>query len=512
MTAGNAENVTGKMPGRMNKPLASIALVASSELRFFMLEVARLLKQRHGSVFHLYCSGPQEVSFYKEHNRDGLLASINDADVLLPSALHTGLDEAEVVARARTFEARIGCTYNMLAVANRHLGRGYALGGFYHPRSRVSQNTTYLQLLHAYNETLDFWDREIAAKGITLILNGSKEAACMARAHGLPYRVLAGARYKNYHYWGWNEFNENPAIEAAYHDGATAQAEIMREPYHSHMVNRNRFLQGANFITLVKKLLLTTARHTYWYIRGYKKAKGYYLRENLKYHVRQWRDYGRLRRIARVTLAELKDRSFVFYPLHLEPEASLQMLSPEYFYQLSSIAAVSRDLPSGVILAVKETFAAVGRRPDNFYDQLAEFKNVVLLDTMELGLNIVREASAVVTINGTAGLEAAVMGKPVMAFGRHNVFQFLPHVLTVSDEAQLRGYLSDAVSGVIDEEKARRDGLRFLDAVIAVSFDMGRYDFVNLHSFDGDTVEAACRSLAGSLEPVPLECRMSSSK
>lgn len=483
-----------------NKALSGVALVAGSETRLFMLEVARLLKLRHGSVLHLYCSGPQEVMFYKERDTEGLFASITDADVLLPSTLRTDLDEPSVVARARKFEARIGSTYNMLAVANRHLGRGYALGGFYHPRSRVSQNTTYLQLLHAYNETLAFWEREFREKGISLVLNGGKEAACMARALGLPCRALAGARYKNYHYWGWNEFNENPSIEIAYHNGVSVPVEGLNEPYLAHRVNRSRFLGESGFASMVKKLLMATARHSYWYVRGYKKAKGYYLRENLKYYMRQWREYNRLRKLARVKLADLKGQSFVFYPLHLEPEAALQILSPEYFYQLSSIAAISRDLPAGTLLAIKEAFGAIGRRPANFYDQIAELKNVVMLDTMELGLDVVREARAVATINGTAGFEAAVMGKPVIAFGRHNTYNFLPHVRVVTHEAKLKKYLHDALNGGIDEETARKDGLRFLQAVVASSFDMRNYDYVKLREFERQTVEDAYQSLLRSLQ------------
>ena len=170
-----------------------------------------------------------------------------------------------------------------------------------------------------------------------------------------------------------------------------------------------------------------------------KKAKGYYLGENLRYFARMYRDWRRLGRLATTRLADLDKTPFVFYPLHLEPEMALQGLSPEYFYQLSLIAAVSRDLPAGVLLAVKEAFGAVGRRPADFYGQIAEFKNVVMLHPLELGVDCVRRAAAVVTICGTAGFEAAVMGRPVVAFGRHNVYNFLPHVTPVTDEARLQG-------------------------------------------------------------------------
>ena len=97
------------------------------------------------------------------------------------------------------------------------------------------------------------------------------------------------------------------------------------------------------------------------------------------------------------------------------------------------------------MLAVKDTYAAVGVRPDNFYDQIRAFKNVVLLDTMILG-HVIRQAELVATITGTAGFEAAVMGKPVISFGHHNIYNFLPHVRLITDERDLKPALVQSSS------------------------------------------------------------------
>jgi len=178
----------------------------------------------------------------------------------------------------------------------------------------------------------------------------------------------------------------------------------------------------------------------------------------------------------------------------------LQGLSPEYFYQLSLISAVSRDLPAGIMLAVKEQFHSPPLRPDNFYEQIKALKNVVLVEMMELGLDVVREASAVVTICGTSGFEAAVMGKPVIAFGQHNSYNFLPHVRVVTDESQLKGYLHDALNGAVDRARARIDGQRFLKAVVDVSFDMRSYNRFYLDKFDRESVEDCYTRLMRSFE------------
>jgi hypothetical protein len=398
-------------------------------------------------------------------------------------------------------EARLGVTFNQLAVSNRHLGRGYALGGFGHPRSRISENASYRHLLRGFNESLSFWDREITEKGLTLLVNGSVEASHMARLHDIPFRVLAGSRYRNLHYWACNAFYESPAFEEAYraNEGAGGDELELDAPYRSHLLNRARFMKGASAYELIKRGSLEIARYGWWHLRGYEKGRGYYLSENLRYFANIRREWKRLARLARTPLSALEGTRFVYYPLHLEPEVSLQGISPEYLCQLSLITAVSRDLPAGVRLAVKETPAAVGRRPRDFYEQIAEFKNVVWLDTAEFGLRCAEQCDAVVTICGTGGFEAAIMGKPVIAFGQHNIYNFLPHVQTVTDESRLTEHLADALRADFDHDAACLSGQRYLRAVVAGSFDLRDYDFRNVADFDPRSVAEACDRLAESL-------------
>jgi hypothetical protein len=480
--------------------MRNIAFGARAESRLFLLALAGEMRRRHDSRIHLYCSGPQQLDYYRKLDRDGVFASINDGRELLKRAFDRDLDEDEVLARARAYEARTGLTINRMAVSHRHFGRGYALGGYYHPRSRHSEQVDYLHMVHAYCATLAYWEQEFAEKGITLCINGPREAAWMARALGIPYRAIAGSRLKNYHYWAWNELYETPSFERTWRTGAPAAPDVtMDAPYHAHLANRVRYLRRFATGTMLWNCWLTVARQAYWRVRGYEKAKGYYATEVVRFHYHVWRDYRRLRRLGLRRLADLDGRRFVYFPLHLEPETALHGISPEYFYQHALIAAVSRDLPAGCYLAVKEAYGAIGRRPADFYRQIADLKNVVLLDVWERGFDCAQKADAVVTICGTAGLEALVAGRPVIAFGRHNMYNFLPSVRVVSDETQLAGYLRAAFDGELDREAIRSDAQRLLQAVVGNSFDMGEYDYIKLDRFAQSAVEAAHDKLLESL-------------
>lgn len=489
-------NVNQKM-ANPSSAFARIGLYARSETRFFHIALARLLKQRFGSKIVLYSGDTQKSEFYAQHG-DEIFSDIVNVKTPHACAVEQALDMTVEIDRARKLESRFGKTFNYLSISNRHLGRGYALGGFYHPRSRYSEETGYINLLHAYNEVMEFWDREMSQRNLTLLMNGPYESAVVSRVHGIPYRVFAGSRYLNFHNWAWNEFYENPEFEAAYNAGEGGGLQELERPYHAHLVNRAQYMKQRSLLQFCKRAADQIARYFWWKLRGYAKARGYYLSQRVAIIYRIWSETRHLSKLATTTLKDLQGNRFVYFPLHQEPESALQELSPEYFYQLSAIAAIARDLPAGVRLAVKETFGAIGRRPRDFYRQIAEFKNVVLLETLELGLDCVRQADAVVTICGTAGFEGAVLGKSVIAFGHHNNYNFLPHIHFIEKESDLRSALA-LVLGQSGSSQFLLDGQRFLRATVVRSFDMRGYHPSAATKFDPQSVEEACQALERGL-------------
>ena len=490
------------------KTFNSIALLANAQVRYLMLDIARELKARHGSEIHLYCWTPQEVQFYQKENRDQFAASINLAPTLHNLALEPVPDPDMEFANARRIEKEIGRTYNSLAVANRHLGRGYALGGFYHPRSRHSAQSSHESLVHAYNRHFKYWEEEIQARGLCLLLGGPAEMPSVARRHGIPYRRLAGSRHKNLHFWTFNEFNECQALPDAYEqiarDDACHEDIDFDRPYKLVGTADDQFHRDLKIVALLKKLSHFAARRVYWRVRRYEKARGYLLRDELRFALRKWKHSRRMMGGDMVRLSDLEGQSFVFFPVATEPEVALQQFSPEFFFQHAAIAALSRDLPAGVKLVVKESVVGVGRRPDNFYEQIAELKNVVWMDIREPGFSVARQADAVAVITGSTGFEAAVMGTPVISLGAHNPYNILPHVFHFTDLARTGEAIRTIFDGGVDKAEAKRAGAAYLQAVIDTSFDLGSYDYVDLRSHDRKSVSDACHALAEGLKALPI--------
>jgi hypothetical protein len=482
----------------MPDPLARVGLTLLPELRWVLVGLAARLKERHGSVLHLYCPTAEDIAFHKRKDRAGLFASIGSA-MRPEQALPAGaIDEAKAAEAARAWEARLGVTINRLAMANRHLGRGFAPGGPGHPRSPASR-ATYGAMLAAYAATLDAWDREIAGKDLTLLVNGRIEPALLAARRGIAYRFLSSSRLGNLYHWAVDERLSCPAIESAFHAQGPVPATTIETSYALDRASRARFNAGITRRALAGDAAMVLARRAWGIVRGHEKARaGYGVGDQLRLLGRRRADWRRLLR-ASAPLAALEGRDFVLYALQEEPEISLGQISPAFFQQLAAIGSLARDLPAGVLLGVKETIHAVGRRPRDFYDQILAFKNAVLVDPRESGLEAARAARAVATVTGTIGLEAAIMGRPVLAFGRHNLYNVLRHVRVPTSLGDLGPHLAAALDPVFDTEAARAEAARLEAAIRAVSFDFGPYDFKHLKRHAEDAAEAAYAGLLASV-------------
>ncbi len=483
--------------------LNSIAIVLNSYFGPFMTALAALLKEKHGSSIHLYVKSDILVNQYRSGPFAHLFDSVSNFMVLRPALRHKGLNEQSELLTARDWETRLGSTYNTLALANRHVGRGYALGGFNHPRSSYIKSS-YLQMVHAYNVQLGYWEHEFTSKKTTLVLADNKEIACVARALGIPYRTMARSRYENLHYWEEAEYREAAPTWRAFSRQAPSKCTLMLEEeaipdYQCAKVFIKRAMRNMRWRTILYLVLQRIARRIYWLLRGYEKAREYYLSDEIVALLRQRRDIKRMMGQETCGLEALAGRPFFFYPLHTEPEQALGQISPEFFFQLEAIAIVSRDLPAGVTLAVKEVANACGRRPPTFYDQILSFKNVVMLNLDAPGADVVHHALGTVTIAGTAGLEAALLGKPVISFGRHNPYNGLDHVYVVRDTAEVSGVIRRIVDGDWDRDKARVDAARFLAAHREVSFDMGEFDYIHFDQFPADAPREAYERLVRGL-------------
>jgi hypothetical protein len=295
---------------------------------------------------------------------------------------------------------------------------------------------SHAQAVSAQNEAFAFWERELSAKRVDLVVAGEDcpiHVPLVAASHGAAYRALTPARLGSRCYWGEDPHHRTPALRRAYErlthmPPDTAEAAVLDEA------------------------------------AGAQPSPG-------AGGVRAWLEYRKLRRLGRARLSDLAGAPFAFFPLQPEPDPAVGRCFPECFGQLEALTRVARHLPAGVRLVVQEHPAAIGRRPSHFYRQIHDIKCAILLDPHESRRRAVEQAAVVAARTDACGIEAAVLGVPVVTFGRRNLFDFLPHVFVVRDVPALREMLAGILAGAVDRERARQDGDRFRRALRDVSFE-----------------------------------------
>lgn len=114
----------------------------------------------------------------------------------------------------------------------------------------------------------------------------------------------------------------------------------------------------------------------------------------------------------------IEGEKYVYMPLHLIPESTTSILSPFYINELSVIEAVSKSIPAGWFLYVKEHQAMLGERSLSFYKAINKLPNVkmVQLNYYNDPKPWITKSQGVVTISGTSAYEAALLGKHSIVF------------------------------------------------------------------------------------------------
>jgi len=131
--------------------------------------------------------------------------------------------------------------------------------------------------------------------------------------------------------------------------------------------------------------------------------------------VQRWLNWRWLQRNLR---RDIPEGPFILFLMHFQPEASTTSQSPRWVDQDRLIEQMAINAPQGIKIVVKENPLCYGWRGERYFGPLAKFTNIhlshPLVDTQEL----LRRATALVTITGSSGFEAILLGTRVAVLGR----------------------------------------------------------------------------------------------
>lgn len=168
------------------------------------------------------------------------------------------------------------------------------------------------------------------------------------------------------------------------------------------------------------------------------------------------------------------DRKFIYVPLHFSPEMTDMYFGRDYSHHEGFIMNLAKRIPSEYTLYVKDHPAMVGNRPVSWYQRLKQQYNVELIHPYVPTFSMIRNASAVLTVTGTAGLEGYMLGKPVIVLG-DIFYNFLPSVLSYGlYNSDFVEKVREYIDGFVPDEHERRAAMRaFFLTTVVVSPDDG---------------------------------------
>jgi hypothetical protein len=124
-------------------------------------------------------------------------------------------------------------------------------------------------------------------------------------------------------------------------------------------------------------------------------------------------------------LEELPPR-FIYYPLQITPESSINTPSPYFVDQLRAIDAIRFAMPSDYLLVVKEhPLGGIPVRPVSFVRALRRRAGVVVAQYRIDSRALIERAACTVSVTGTATFEALLLGRPSLPLGPNLASSFL---------------------------------------------------------------------------------------
>ena len=203
---------------------------------------------------------------------------------------------------------------------------------------------------------------------------------------------------------------------------------------------------------------------------------------------------------------------YVFCALHLQPERTTSPDGGVFVHQHLMIDLLAKSLPEGWLLYVKEhasqfvtdamfDSSSAQSRSFAFYNEIAALPNVRFVPLSHSPFHLIDHAEAVATVTGTVGWEAAVRGKPVLAFG-YPWYRGCEGVFHTPTKESLGAALAQIRSGYEVEPDSVR---RFAVAVERVGFQTYNYETKRREETlsDAELIERCTQALKNFLSDAP---------
>ena len=238
---------------------------------------------------------------------------------------------------------------------------------------------------------------------------------------------------------------------------------ILTFPF-SKLINKLIHKKNKSFFECIKWLYLYRIKFYYNYFKKWLINDLFKIREETSFSqiIKGNQYHSKLKKYYRKKSFYISDNeNFIFFPLHLEPEAST-MVRATLSCQLFLIEQIAKVLPNGWYLYIKEhpeQFNTVqfnkyfhksvaNFRNIDFYKRVSEIDNVKLIKISVPSSVLINKSKAVTSIAGSSLIESVVKKKPVIVWGNGCTFiELLEEVFTIRKLSDLENAINRIKNG-----------------------------------------------------------------
>jgi hypothetical protein len=166
---------------------------------------------------------------------------------------------------------------------------------------------------------------------------------------------------------------------------------------------------------------------------------------------------------------------YIYFPLHYQPESTTIPLGGEFDNQLYIVDMVTKLLPDGFYLVIKEHPSYLYRLSSNegmylsrsrkFYKKLVNNKKVKFVGFYGNTNSLINFSRGVLTVSGTVAFEALAFNKPAITFGDYFINQ-LPNSYPVKNEKDLIFALENVCNTTLNYKGEYMYFLKALEKII----------------------------------------------
>ena len=410
----------------------SIVLIIWQKMEYLNKKLIPYMRDKYSTQFIILYT--DENFLEKEWvNKKDITINMNN---LYEKAPLGNISEKEIFEEARNFENKYNITY-MRDSFLQH--RAYALKFL-----DVSSNNPIAsgkkpdltKITKEQNYYFNYFEKIISKYAVDLVIARPDDVIGfalnnIAKKLKIPSTMQMSTRISGYMFWPCGAYLNGEQLKIA-SKKINYKSEIILNDDNKIGLSQDKYIRVLSFKATFNEIVFNFKDRLNWIIKDIKRGKlgkRAPLIPKIIHIVKRYMAHRYFQRIFVSDMKIINSRPYIYFPLPMEPEYNTHSLSKEFINVHAMVQQVAVSLPSGYNLVIKEHTPNIGFKKRQFYKSLMKLPNVLIVNYILPGTELVDNAAAVMTISGTAAVEAAERGKMAIVFASSVEYMHLSNIL-----------------------------------------------------------------------------------